>query len=366
MNELLKDRYTKQNINELSLNIKKVYPLFKASEFSKHVLDDSWNSLEIKGRMNRIATSLGKFLPKNYQEALSILDKLVDCYPKDYNDFTLMYLPEFVELYGQNNENWDLSINALKKYTKISSSEFAVRPFIIKDEKRMMKQMNKWALDDNEHVRRLASEGCRPLLPWSKTLHNFKKNPYPVIEIIEKLKTDSSLYVRKSVANNLNDISKDHPELVINIAKKWYGTNKNTNWILKHGCRTLLKKGNTEALNIFGFSNENNIEINNFKIINETIHIGDDLQFTFSVISKKNEKVRLEYKIDYLKFNNKLNSKVFQISEMILNANEEKKITKKQSFAIMRTRTLYPGTHYISLIVNGKVLHKKEFILLSH
>lgn len=119
------------------------------------------------------AINLGKYLPSDYQQALKILNQVVASYPVGFNDFTLMYLPDFVEVYGQDQCHWDLSMAALERYTPYSTSEFAVRSFIINDEKRMMQQMRIWSKHENEHVRRLVSEGCRPQLPWGQALISF-------------------------------------------------------------------------------------------------------------------------------------------------------------------------------------------------
>lgn len=236
MPELLKNMYNRESLYEVAVAIQSVYNSFKVDEFIKSTMDETWNNLELKARCRKISMSLGMYLPEDYKEALSILEKSVTGF------YFAFFFPDFVEVYGQDDVNWDLSISALERNTEYWSSEFAVRAFIIKDEERMMAQMRKWSKHKSEHVRRLASEGCRPQLPWGQAISKFKKDPTPVLPILEQLKTDTSTYVQKSVANNLNDISKTHPDLVISIAKDWYGKNKSTNWIVKHGCRTLLKK----------------------------------------------------------------------------------------------------------------------------
>ncbi|MDQ7983294.1 MAG: DNA alkylation repair protein [Spiroplasma sp.] len=366
MPELLKNRYNYQSVYDLALRIKAVYHSFQVNNFINNIINETWDKLALKARMRQIAINLGRYLPTNYQEAIEIIDKVVGGYPLGFNDFTLMYLPDFIEVYGQNERHWDLSMTALASYTQYSSSEFAVRPFIINHEKRMMKQMLVWSKHDNEHVRRLASEGCRPQLPWAQALTNFKKNPLPIFNILEQLKTDPSLYVRKSVANNLNDISKTHPDLIVKIAKDWYGKNKDTDWIVKHGCRTLLKKGNRDVLNIFGFANNSNyVNVDNFTLGTRSITIGENIIFSFAIETKKETKVRLEYGINYVKSNGKQNRKIFQISELILKANEKKLYSKKHCFADVTTRKHYPGTHSITLIVNGTERGTLEFQLLA-
>ncbi|WP_330407788.1 DNA alkylation repair protein [Clostridioides difficile] len=321
-------------------------------------MDETRNNLELKARCRKISMSLGMYLPEDYKEALSILEKSVTGF------YFAFFFPDFVEVYGQDDVNWDLSISALERNTKYWSSEFAVRAFIIKDEERMMAQMRKWSKHKNEHVRRLASEGCRPQLPWGQAISKFKKDPTPVLPILEQLKTDTSTYVQKSVTNNLNDISKTHPDLVISIAKDWYGKNKPTNWIVKHGCRTLLKKGNRDVLALFGYDDTTSINIQDFTLETTSISIGENLTFSFKILAKKATKTRLEYGIDYVKSNGKRNRKIFKISEVSLKENEKKSYMKKHSFADVSVRKHYPGIHSITtIIINGVEKGKLDFEL---
>ncbi|WP_219712683.1 DNA alkylation repair protein, partial [Clostridioides difficile] len=308
-------------------------------------------------RCRKISMSLGMYLPEDYKEALSILEKSVTGF------YFAFFFPDFVEVYGQDDINWDLSISALERNTEYWSSEFAVRAFIIKDEERMMAQMRKWSKHKSEHVRRLASEGCRPQLPWGQAISKFKKDPTPVLPILEQLKTDTSTYVQKSVANNLNDISKTHPDLVISIAKDWYGKNKSTNWIVKHGCRTLLKKGNRDVLALFGYDDTTSINIQDFTLETTSISIGENLTFSFKILAKKATKTRLEYGIDYIKSNGKKSRKIFKISEVSLKENEKKSYMKKHSFADVSVRKHYPGIHSIAIIINGIEKDKLDFEL---
>lgn len=347
MPDLLKNIFNPDSLHETALAIQRIYKPFQIDAFLSSIFDETWEDLQLKARCRKISTCLGLYLPADYEQALTILEKAVCGFS------FASFFPDFIEVYGQDDDNWDLSIRALERNTEYWSSEFAVRAFIIKDQERMMAQMYTWAQHKNEHVRRLASEGCRPQLPWGQTIPQLKADPSPIFPILEQLKTDPSLYVRKSVANNINDISKTHPDLIVNLAKRWYGINKDTDWIVKHGCRTLLKKGNMKMMTLFGYDNLS-VDVLDFALETDSISIGEDLIFSFAVFTKQTTQVRIEYAIDYVKSHGKSRRKIFKISEVKLKANEKKSYIKKHSFADVSVRKHYPGAHSIVLIINGK------------
>ena len=362
--EPLKNILNRESLRNSALVIQSVYSSFEVDEFVNSILDETWDNLELKARGRQVTLNLGKYLPSDYGDALAILEKVAAGYSTGL--FVLGFsFPDFVEVYGQDECNWDISIRALEVFTILWSSEMAVRSFIHNHEERMMEQMLAWSKHENEHIRRLASEGCRPALPWAIALPKFKKDPAPVLPILTQLKADPSAYVRKSVANNLNDISKTRPDIVIQIAAEWHGENKHTNWIVKHGCRTLLKKGNIDILALFGLNDNTNIAVEDFALSTKSISIGDKLDFSFTISTKKTTKARLEYGIDYVKSNGKRSRKIFKISEVSLKENESKLYAKSHSFADLSTRKHYPGSHSIALIVNGIEWGNLDFELCS-
>jgi len=352
MPEPFKNMFNYKVIRKLAVDIQSVYDPFPGDEFVMSTVDGTWDDLELKERVIKVAVNLRKFLPRDYKEAISIIDKVVMNYGS-WLEGSGWFFPYFVELYGLDEDNWDISIGALERYTQYASAESAVRPFIIMNEERMMAQMYAWSKHESEHVRRLSSEGCRPALPWAQALNSFKKDPRPILPILEQLKADESVWVRKSVANNLNDISKTHPDLVIKVAKDWYGKNEHTDWIVKHGCRTLLKKGNSEALAIFGLQDAASVEVSDLALEATSIRIGATITFSFTISANADTKARLEYGIDYVKSGGKRNRKIFQISEVSLKKNTKKPYVRKHSFADVSTRKHYPGAHSVTLIVNG-------------
>jgi 3-methyladenine DNA glycosylase AlkC len=230
----------------------------------------------------------------------------------------------------------------------------------------MIAQMLKWSLHKNEKVRRLSSEGCRPRLPWALALPALKKDPAPVLPVLENLKNDPSEWVRRSVANNLNDISKDNPDVVIAIAKKWKGISPETDAIIKHACRTLLKQGHPVILDYYQLNKSDKIELSNFKIINPQLTTGEDLIFSFTLLNREitPQNIRMEYGLYYLKQNGQHSKKVFKISEKTFQPDEKADITRKQSFRIITTRKFYPGLHKLSIIINGQEHTAAEFELI--
>jgi len=358
--EPLKYMLNARSLREGALVMQSAYDAFRVDAFVDSVMDETWDDLELKARGRQVTLNLGKYLPPDYPEALAILEKVAAGYTS--GPFVLGFsFPDFVEVYGQDEAYWDASIKALERFTVYWSSEMAVRPFIIKNEARMMAQMLAWSTCENEHVRRLASEGCRPALPWAIALPKFKKNPAPILPILTQLKDDPSMYVRKSVANNLNDISKTRPDVVIKTASDWYGENNHTNWIVKHGCRTLLKKGNRDILALFGLNDHPNVAVEDFCLAAPSVAIGKDLVFSFTINTKESAKLRLEFAIDYVKSGRKRSRKIFKISEISLKAGERKHYTKNHSFADLSTRRHFSGIHSIVLIINGAEQGKIDF-----
>lgn len=278
MAEPFKNMYNKQFFDLFTKDLRLVIDDFDAHGFVSQIMDDEWEGRELKQRWIHITSILKKFLPADYKEAIAKILELLDHVKSTRPDFSVIddtkfglmleygvILNNYVEQYGL--DDYETSVKAIEKITQFTSCEFVTHPFIIKYPDEMMKQMLVWSKHEHWGVRRLSSEGCRPRLPWAMALPNLKKDPTPIIPILENLKNDPARFVRLSVANNLNDIAKDNPEIVIDLAKKWKGESKEVDWIIKHGCRTLLKQGIPEVMELFGFDSiRNNIIVEDFKI----------------------------------------------------------------------------------------------------
>jgi 3-methyladenine DNA glycosylase AlkC len=349
MPEKLKDvLFSLESLHGLADAIAAVDPQFDRQAFLTLVLSDGWEERELKDRMRHVTRCLHQTLRHDFPAAVEILKKVAP----SLRGFYPFVCSDFVECYGQ--EYWDLSMPALAFFTQFGSSEFAVRPFIARDPARAMAVLLSWADDPNPHVRRLASEGCRPSLPWGMDLPMFQQDPTPILPILEKLKDDQSEYVRKSVANNLNAISKDHPDLVLDIAERWYGHSARTDWIVRHGLRTLLKAGNQRALALLGVAERERVRVERLTLDRSTLPIGEELHYHFRlhVGGETPCQVRLELAVDYVRSRGQLSRKIFAIRTGRF-APGRHVIARRLSFVDRSTRQHHPGRHHLTIIANG-------------
>lgn len=363
---LIKDIYSPDFYEQFSKTLERTLPSFNKQQFLKRMLVKEFYAMEFKQRVKHTTKVFHEFLPDDFSKAAKLIEKIITQLRKEEgNDDQLVFVffPDYIETFGLND--FKNSVNAIEFITQFVSCEFAVRPFLLKFGKPMMDQMVTWSLHKNHKVRRLASEGSRSRLPWGMALPEFKKNPKPLFPLLENLKNDPSEWVRKSVANNLNDIAKDNPEVVLAIAAKWKGISKETDAIIKHGCRTLLKQGHAKILKHYGL-NTTGLVISGFKITTPKVKIGDPVEFHFTVqnSSSKSKIIRLEYAVYYNKANGQLSKKVFKISERLFKSGEAASIKRKQSFKLITTRKFYVGKHKLSLIVNGEEKEAKVFELI--
>jgi 3-methyladenine DNA glycosylase AlkC len=359
MAEPLKDMFNKKFYEHLALEFSKADKNFHPEKFVKEV-SGGQDELSLIQRMRKTTITLKDHLPDDYKRSLPIILKVA---PEFRSHFTSFLFPDFVGQYGHDHVS--LSLDALKELTPYGSSEFAIREYLKRDLKRTLKTMNKWADDKDHHVRRLASEGCRPRLPWSFNIPEIMKDPGLTLPILEKLKADNELYVKKSVANHLNDFSRVQTDWMLNVIKSWDKKNEHTAWIIKHASRTLIKKGHPASLSIFNFEKNVKTGLKNFKLEKSKISLGDDLNFSFQLISEKKQvqKLVIDYAIHYAKKSGGQSRKVFKLKELVLQPMSVMTITKKQSFKDFSTRKHYTGKHAVEILVNGKSYGKKEFLL---
>ena len=358
MPEPLKNLYSPELIQSVAKAFKQEYSAFDEKSYVQAVLSDDWDELELKARMARAAEQLVIFLPDNYQKSVDILLPV----STGFTGLEHMLFPDFIALAGL--KDFTNSMRALEFLTVNSSAEFAIRPFISLYPDKALRQLIKWTGSSSKHVRRLASEGCRPRLPWAMALPEFKTDPAPILPVLKSLIADPELYVRRSVANNLNDIAKDNPQVVINMLEEYKGSSAQVDWVLKHASRTLLKQGDKKVLSLFGYKKASHVSLNQF-IVDIQVLRGEKLNFQFELCSQSKAlgNLRLEFVIDFVKANGKLAGKIFKIGEGLYQE-KQRSITKNFSFKTISTRKYYPGRHYLSIIVNGTEVGRKPFELV--
>ena len=354
----------KEVLEKISKNIKKQYPEFNNKKLLS--LMSELEQLELKPRVVRIREFLKENLPNDYLKTLSIL--MDSTKSKELKSFDLWPYTDFIQTYGLENVNE--SLLALKVLTQLFTAEFAIRPFLRVHQKQTLLFLKDCATDRSKDVRRWASEGCRPRLPWGERLHDFINDPTEVLKILELLKFDNELYVRKSVANNLNDIAKDHPELVIKTLKKWKveakGSDKvKVEWITKHALRTLIKQGHKKALSLIGVQTNVNLKVMSFSLDQKDYRVGENIKISFELksLSNKTEKIVVDYAVHHQRANQKISAKVFKLKTFDMLPNSKIYIQKKHSLKPVTTRKYYTGKHQLEILINGRSFAKKDWNL---
>ena len=345
--------------DRLAAEIRRVHPRFDSRGFMRAAVDEQFEARELMDRMHHTTEVLHRFLPADYREALAILLKV----EKQFSGFDHMAFADFVGRFGV--ADFDASIAALEVLTR-TSAEFAIRPFIRAHPEKTLARMLTWTSHPGEHVRRLASEGCRPRLPWGSALTELQRDPSPILPILEKLRDDPSEKVRRSVANNLGDIAKDHPDLVIDLASHWLSESPARAPLLKHALRTVMKKGNQRALALFGIRGEAGVEVSRLTVTPRSVPLGGAATLRVALRSTRRspQRLRLEYQLTYARPAGRTARKVFRIAEVELAAASTLDLTRRLSFADRSIRRHYKGRHMVTLVVNGRQLKTARFELV--
>lgn len=359
-NPALKEIFNRARIGHIATQLATVYPGANTKAFirqASEALDDK----SIMQRLRHLAVCLHDTLALDFITALPVLRALA---PRIEHGFASMILPEYVALYGQ--EHFDEAMDALAFFTTFGSSEFAVRHFLQRDQARALAIMTRWSRDENDHVRRLASEGCRPRLPWSFQLKALVADPRPCAAILQNLRADDSLYVRKSVANHLNDISKDHPELLLSWLTPWDRDNRHTAWITRHALRTLIKQGDAGALALVGVSGQAQVRLERFAVTPAVISLGERIVIEAQLVStaEATQKLEIDYALYYARPSGQPARKVFKLRQLSLASGEKARLAIGQTIRDFSTRKHYAGHHRIELLVNGACLAHTGFDLV--
>lgn len=316
--------------------------------------------LGIMQRMRQTAVALEAGLGAPFAKAAGILRDLA---PRIDHGFAAIALCEYVALFGR--DQFDLSMQALHDLTRYGSAEFAIRHFLAADFDRTLTVMRGWADDADEHVRRLASEGSRPRLPWSFRLERAVADASLTFPIPEALRGDPSLYVRKSAANHLNDIAKDHPVWLLDRLAAWPAGTAEERWVVRHALRTLVKKGDARALRLIGATGAGKVRVDAFSASPVRLRLGGRLTVSARLVSNGAETQRLvvDYAIHYVKKSGATSRKVFKLREVDLKPGGAWEVSTSQTVRNFTTRSHNAGRHRVELMVNGAVLAETAFDL---
>lgn len=354
----LRDWFNEARYQQIASDLATITDAFNAKVFLRHTLDGLADRSLLE-RVRRCATGIDVALSGTFRSKVAVLKELA---PRIDHEFIAIFLADFVSAFGSNEP--EFSMEALRFFTVFGSSEFAVRPFIVAAQSSALETMLSWTNDADEKVRRLASEGSRPRLPWGMRLPSLVRDPNPTAPILEALKSDDSLFVRRSVANHLNDVTKDHPDWVMERLEGWDLSDPKLSWIAKHACRTLIKRGHPRALALFGFGKKAsvNAELTATPI---ALALGERLTLTASLFStaKSAQRLAVDYVVHYVKANGSTAEKVFKWTELDLPAGGRSELAKSQVIRDFTTRKHYEGDHKVELQVNGQRVAEATFSL---
>ncbi len=367
----LKDHlFNDETVNTFAGWLVSAKPDLDRARFVAEVLD-RFDELELKQRIAHIASVMATHLPDDFQEAVEVI---ISALPErldpsqvdnDFGEFIIAPFSHFIAVNGATPDRLELSLGALREITQRFSAEDAIRTFINEFPAETLAFLAECAVDPNYHVRRLASEGTRPKLPWSGKLLIEHTAPLPILDLVFG---DPTRYVTRSVANHLNDIAKLDPDLVVDTLNRWKATGRQEpaemDFIIEHACRTLVKDGDERALSLLGFGEEPDVEIRDLISPTSMVQIGSAFEFSFTLAARRPQKLLLDYTMVFAgPDGDPGGSKVFKLKKLDLDAGESVVIKKKHPMRLMTTRALYDGAHSITLQINGKALDSLPFEL---
>lgn len=336
-----------------------LHPHFDTARFLAHALD-RLEQRELMARLHRTAEAFHLALPRPFAEQLAVLRAHA---PTIGHNFVAIWPCAHVAAHGLDHPA--LALPALRDLTRHGSAEFAVRPFLARDLTGTLAVFAEWARDPDEHVRRLASEGARPRLPWGQALQALIADPSPTLPLLAALRADDSLYVRKSVANHLNDITKDHPERVLDLVADWDRTDARTAWIVRHALRTLVKRSHPRALALLGAGTTPRLDAT-LALSPRRLRLGGTLELRAtlrSTAARGAQELIVDYVLHYARASGRASEKVFKWKQVRLAPGETLVLAKRQTIRDFSTRKHHAGRHVVELQVNGRRLARATFTL---
>ncbi len=356
MAEPLKNSFGPDVPGRIAAALADAWPDFDTDGFTGQCLD-GFDDLELTHRARHIATAMAEHLPGDRAEALQVV---IDSLAPEHEELTGMegffYLPHVYFVADHGLDHFELAMELQYELTKRFTAEFSIRAYLEHHPGATLTRLREWTADPSEHPRRLVSEGTRPRLPWAPRLKEFQRDPAPVVELLELLKDDPSEYVRRSVANNINDIAKDHPDIALRVARRWWTEgDDNRRALVRHALRTLVKAGDADALAVLGYGPDSPVELTRVTVAPGEVAIGGKVQVEATLSNPTDESLAtlVDLRVHFVKANGETSPKVFKGAELELAPGEEAIVRKTVSVRQHSTRKHYPGTHTVEVLVNG-------------
>jgi 3-methyladenine DNA glycosylase AlkC len=366
--ELLKNSFGAEVVQAIAGSLASAWESFDEAGFIADSVD-GLDELELTDRAKHVAATMASHLPEDRAEALRILTASLG--PED-EELTGMegfkYLPHGYFIAGHGLDHFESAMEAQYQLTKRFTAEFSIRAYLEHHPAATLERLRLWSTDPSEHPRRLVSEGTRPRLPWAPRLREFQRDPTPVLELLELLKDDPSEYVRRSVANNINDIAKDHPAIAVDVAKRWWtDADDNRRRLIRHALRSLIKAGNSDALAVLGYGPDSPIEALSVSIDPPRVAIGDKIRINASLTNPTGSAcgALVDIRIHFVKANGETSPKVFKGGEVEIGPGASSSLSKTVSLKQHSTRKHYAGIHRVEFLINGEPRPGAQFGLLG-
>lgn len=361
MAEQLKTFFSPELVSRLAADIARADADFPAEEFARQATA-GLEELELLDRGRHIAAALADHLPAEYPEAIAVLLRSLG--PEHASDeltgagmAPFYYLPHTIFVAEHGLDHFEISIEAQYELTKRFSAESSIRPYIANDPERTIEHLRRWSADENAHVRRLVSEGTRLRLPWAPRVKWLDENPERILVLLEELKDDPTTLVRRSVANNLNDLGKVHPELLTRTAGRWLvDASPERRALVEHGLRSAVKRADRDALRLLGYGDPAAIEVDGVRFEPARVRIGErvDVRLTVKSSARMRQDLLVDLVVHFVKANGRASPKVFKLGRLALEPGAAAELAKSVSLAVHTTRRPYPGEHRVEVLVNGE------------
>ena len=368
MGEQLKTFFSPALVRRLAGDLIGVHPAFPARKFVAQATT-GLEAFELLDRGRHIARVLATHLPASYPEAVDVLLRSLG--PEHASDELIgagmapfYYLPHTIFVAEHGLDHFEVSMRAQYELTKRFSAESSIRPFIIKYPERTLEQLQRWTRDGNPHVRRLVSEGTRLRLPWAARVAWLDAHPERVLALLELLKDDPASVVRRSVANNLNDLGKLHPGLLMRTCESWLANaSDERRALVEHALRSAVKRGEPDALRLLGYGQRVSVALDDVRIAPRRVPIGGRVAIEFALRSRSSsaQDLLVDLGVHFVKANGRATPKIFKLKRVVVPPRGRVEFSTSVSLAVHTTRKPQPGSHAVDVIVNGTAMPAGTF-----